>query len=443
MNLKFNLQFFGSSGSTRQYRKRDPEPDELVNLRNGLYESIMPGLQAFDSSAWQKAQETTNNALQQQNQLVSQLSGSLGQNNDLLNEMMNVVRTGNVPTGITDKLNAGLNGLSNRGVLNSSITSQGVSRLGQQAADAYNKNYLNAFNSVLSGYGQGLQSAQGNTNALLSGINAVGQIPSQAYEGAYAGLMPAFNMWKAWQNSYDNREDYDTVVKQGSSGCITGDTIVTLENEENIPVSELKNGDLIKAWNFDDGCLSNEALTAFFKQIYDKDIDVIRLHFKDGSNVGVIYEHLFFDMTSGKFIAINNKDNDEFIGHNFAKVNNSGKITPVKLVAISHEKTRESYAPQTGEYLSFLVNGFISGNDGQLGLCNRFDFDTERMIYKDKSNDLLNYGRLGYNALKDIVSKEFFQKHRCDEFSVAIGKGLMTLEQLRGYLKKFSHCFLI
>lgn len=108
-----------------------------------------------------------------------------------------------------------LNGLANRGVVNSSITSQGVNNLSQAAADAYNRNYLNAFNSVINGYAQGLQGAQSNAGTLMQGVNALGSIPGQAYEGATAPLMPGFNMWKAWQNSYDNREDFDTVVKQG------------------------------------------------------------------------------------------------------------------------------------------------------------------------------------------------------------------------------------
>lgn len=227
MKLKFDIQFFGGGGSTEQVRKRDPEPTELTNLRGELYNKILPGLQSFDANSWTQAQNTVNNALQQQNQLLGQIPNSISQGNNILNDMMNVFKTGNIPTGLTDKLNSGvnkelqssmgnmLNGLSNRGVLNSSITSQGISRLGQQAADAYNKNYLSAFNSVINGYGQGLQGALGNTNSLLSGLQAVGNIPSNAYEGAYAGLMPAFNFWKQWQNSYDGREDYDTIVKQG------------------------------------------------------------------------------------------------------------------------------------------------------------------------------------------------------------------------------------
>ena len=455
MKLKFDIQFFGSGGSTQQVRKRDPEPTELTDLRNELYNKILPGLQSFNANSWSQAQNTANNALQQQNQLLGQLPNSLSQGNNILNNMMNVVKTGNIPTGITDKLNSGvnkelqssmgnmLNGLSNRGVLNSSITSQGISRLGQQAADAYNKNYLSAFNSVINGYGQGLQGALGNTNSLLSGLQAVGNIPSNAYEGAYAGLMPAFNFWKAWQNSYDGREDYDTIVQQGSS-CITGDTLITLSSGKEIPVSELKNSDKIKSWDFEKGCVTSAPLTAFFKHTSDNEYNVIRIKFEDNSSVGIIDEHLFFDLTIGKFVAVNS-DSQEFIGHEFAKVTTDGHIIPVKVTKIFQDgKASESYAPQSEGHLNFLANGFISGNDGQLGLCNRFDFDIEKMRYNPdkKANDLENYGKLDYNYFKNIISKDFFYKNHCEEFSVAFAKGLMSRNEFKAYLEKFAHCFL-
>ena len=224
----FDIQLFGGGGSSSQrIQKRDPEPENLTNLRNSLYEAISPSIQIYDPAQWQKAQNISNNALEQQQKLIGGVGGAIDKSNGILDEMMNVVRTGAVPSALTDAANASvnkglqsgmgsmLNSLGNRGVVNSSITSKGINGLAQNAADAMNANYLNAYNSVINGYAHGLNGAQGNTSALLGAANAVGNVPTQAYEGASAALMPAFNFWKAWQNSYDNREDYDTIVKQG------------------------------------------------------------------------------------------------------------------------------------------------------------------------------------------------------------------------------------
>lgn len=227
MNLRFNLQFFGGGQETEQVRKRDKQPAELNTLANGLYNKIYPGLQNFDSNSWSQAQNIANNAISQQNNLLSQLPNTLNQSNNVLSELLDFTKTGNIPTALANNMNASvnkelqgsmgnmLNSLAGRGVVNSSITSQGISRLGQQAADAFNRNYLTAYNTVLGGYGQALQGSQNNVNSLLSALSATGSIPSQAYEGAYAGLMPAFNFWKNWQSLENSKpEEYDTVVKQ-------------------------------------------------------------------------------------------------------------------------------------------------------------------------------------------------------------------------------------
>ena len=225
---KFNLQFFGSSStSTQRIQKRDPEPQELKDLRLGLYGKIAPGIETFDTDTWQKAQNLSNQALDQQSRLLQQIPNTVNQTNTLADEIASVARTGNIPTALTNAMNASvnqglqssmgtmLNNLGNRGVLNSSVTTAGTNQLSQAAADAFNKNYLTAYQAVLSGLGQGLQGTQSSTASLLSTLGAVGNIPGQTYESLGAQLTPAFNLWKNWQSSYDNREDYDTIVKEG------------------------------------------------------------------------------------------------------------------------------------------------------------------------------------------------------------------------------------
>jgi len=456
MIFKFNLQFFGSKTSTQQIPKRNPMPEELNNLAKGLYDKIYPGLQSFDSNSFQQAQQISNDAIKQQGELLSQLPNSLTQNNNILNEMLGVTRSGNIPSGLSNALNASvnkelqggmgnmLNSLSGRGVLNSSITNQGISRLGQQAADAFNKNYLTAYNSVLSGYGQALQGSQNNTGNLVNALGALGNIPTQAYEGAYAPIMPAFNFWKTWQQLENSKpEMYDTVVTQKSSTCITGDTLITLKNGDKVPVEELNEDEEIEVWDFDNGCVAYAPLAAFFKGNEENGADVIRVKFEDGSNVGVVFEHLFFDLTLGKFVAVNAESQD-YIGHEFAKVLENGDVCSVKVVEIANDgKVTKTYAPHPVRHWNFTVNGFISGNDGQLGFCNRFKFDVNSMKYDErfKAGAIIYHGVSGYQEFSDLMSPEFFIKNKFEEAAVAYGRGLMTPEYFRAYLRKFKYCF--
>lgn len=184
-----------SKTKTTQIKKRDPEPSELKNLRMGLFNKIYPGLESFDTETWKRAQELANKALTTQDNLLSQLPNSLEQSNNAVQEILNTARTGNIPSGVMERLNATvnrvlqsgmgnmLNSLANRGVLTSSVTNAGTNQLLQAAADAFNRNYLSAYQAVLGGLCQWLQASQNNTASLLSGLQGAGNVPSQVDEG--------------------------------------------------------------------------------------------------------------------------------------------------------------------------------------------------------------------------------------------------------------------
>ena len=451
--MKFDLQFFGGTKtSTQRIPKRDPEPEGLTNLRNNLSDIFSNSLEGFDRDSWGKAQGIANNALDQTTALMGQLTGENGQlarNNALVDEIANIARTGTLPSTLTDAMNASvnqglqssmgsmLNGLANRGVLNSSVTTAGTNQLSQAAADAYNKNYLTAYQSVLSGMGSALQGQQNNTRATLSALGALGSIPSQAYETVGAGLTPAYNFWKDWQNFYQSDDPYDTIVTQKPSSCITGDTLVTLEDGREIPVSELQDDDKIQVWDFGKGEVSSAPLTAFVKRSDPDGFSVIRVEFEDGSNVGTIQGHLFFDLTLDKFVEVS-ADSQDFAGHEFAKVK-GGKVIPVKVTAIYPDgKAAESYGPQAMGSWNFIAGGFITGNEGQLAMCNMFDFDGVRWDAAKRTSDLAKYGLLSYSSLEDVISRRTFDANHCEELSVAFGKGLVSCEAFSNYLKNVA-----
>ena len=185
-------------GTWGRFPKRGTEPQGLTDLRKTLGTNIMSGLQDFDPNSWKTAQNLANQARGVQSNLLENLSDKnnlIQQNRDLVNEITNIARNGTLPTNITNALNDSvnkglqssmgtmLNNLASRGVLNSSVTTAGTNQLAQAAADSFNRNYLSAYQAVLSGLGQGLQGSQNNLTSLLSTLGAVGNVPSQTYEG--------------------------------------------------------------------------------------------------------------------------------------------------------------------------------------------------------------------------------------------------------------------
>ena len=69
-----------------------------------LYNKILPGIQSFDPNSWSKAQEISDNAMGKMNGLIDQMPGTLTQGNKFLEGLEGVLTTGDILTGVTDKL---------------------------------------------------------------------------------------------------------------------------------------------------------------------------------------------------------------------------------------------------------------------------------------------------------------------------------------------------
>lgn len=221
---------------------------------------------------------------------ADKINGATGLLSDYAREMAALARTGKIAPAMTDAMNASvaramnqsigqnLNDLAARGVLNSTVTNRGLQNINDAAADAYSKNYLNAYNAALNAWQGaagaqnqvigGYRNAQGAINDTIAGknaaiggqkaamdaltqaingygtaANAVSQniaaqnaalggynsaltaqrglmqdylnMPKQIIDSATALYSPAYSFWKDLQHSYDSKEDYDTIVKQG------------------------------------------------------------------------------------------------------------------------------------------------------------------------------------------------------------------------------------
>jgi hypothetical protein len=209
-----------------RYDKRDPDP-RLDDLRNRLYDVVSPGIEMFDSNSWQRALDRQNKAADMSDSLMSGIPGNIDANQAMLDEYLNVLRSGTVPQPLADNMTASvnrglqsgmgsmLNSSASRGVLNSSVTNQGIGNLSRAAANAFQDNYSNIWNSVLSGYQGGMNAGNQNVSARIGAVNAANDQGRNAWEQAAAPVTLPFNFWKEAQASYDRREDYDTVVEQG------------------------------------------------------------------------------------------------------------------------------------------------------------------------------------------------------------------------------------
>lgn len=84
-----------------------------------------------------------------------------------------------------------------------------------QNYNAVGNQYNNLGNQKLGYIGQANQYASGFDQSMMGAYDRWMDQPGKLWENYYAPGMGQYNFWKDWQNSYDRREDYDTVVHQG------------------------------------------------------------------------------------------------------------------------------------------------------------------------------------------------------------------------------------
>lgn len=241
---RINLTFFKGGGPTEQVRKRDPEPQELTDLRSQINRMLAPLMGGSKQPGWDetdfgrgyndtsKRKDQALNYYDQTSKALSDKSIAGVKDFDYLSDTMrDVSSTGVIPQAITDNLNesinrslnksigSSLNNFGNRGIINSSVTNQSMGALSDSASDAYAKNYLSAYDSILNGLGSTINANKGVYDSEISGLNTATntflETPTKLWQGLQQQFNPSYTFWKDWQNSYDSTEDYDTIVHQG------------------------------------------------------------------------------------------------------------------------------------------------------------------------------------------------------------------------------------
>ena len=121
-------------------------------------------------------------------------------------------------------------------------------------------------------------------------------------------------------------------------------------------------------------------------------------------------------------------------------------MTAVTLVdvEISTEVT-VAYSPVTYGHLCYYVNGMLSMPGGIGGLFNIFEIDAETMKYDEEAMaaDIAQYGLYTYEELNALVPvpEVMFDAVNGQYLKVAVGKGIVTLEQIGELVERYSDLF--
>ena len=224
--------------------------------------------------------------------------------------------------------------------------------------------------------------------------------------------------------------------------CLVEGTLITMADGTKKKVEDIVPGDMLLIFNHETGKY-DVAPVLFNDSEERRNYNVINLVFSDGTIIKVVSEHGFFDLDLMKYVYINESTYLDYVGHRFFYsdiINGSISSDEVTLVNsyITNEYTKV-YSPVTKYHLNYFTNNLLSMPGGIEGLFNIFEYD-ENLKYDEekKQNDIETYGLYTYEDFKDLVSYEIYESFPANYFAVAIGKGLLTWDDIYYYIERYT-----
>ena len=286
--------------------------------------------------------------------------------------------------------------------------------------DKYNKGLVNAITSASVFYANGSQLDEKTAQAAMDELNGTGWLTDENK--------------KKLQSLYDDAYNDD-------GGCFAKGTMITVADGSQVAVENLKVGDAVLVFNHSTGAVDISPISFIF---YDgqKEYDVLKLNFEGAASVEVLYAHGFFDTGLRKYVLIDPENVKEFIGHKFYRVvceNGAYRKEAVTLTDFElYRKETECYSVLTAGHINNIVNGMLAVTDDIKGLYNVFELDSDyKYDEAQMAADIEKYGLFTYDDWRDYATEEQFDAFNGACLKVAIGKGLVTVEEIVGYINRF------
>lgn len=235
-----------------------------------------------------------------------------------------------------------------------------------------------------------------------------------------------------------------TIETRGS--CIAAGSLITLADGSQKKVEDLTGEELLLVWNLETGSFDTAPIV-FIDSDAECEYEIINLIFSDGTEVKVISEHAFWDYDINEYVYLDRYAN-KYIGHWFNKqtTDEGGNFVNIAVqlvdVVITYEVTT-AYSPVTYSHLCYYVNGMLSMPGGISGLFNIFEVDPDTMMYDREAMeaDIAEYGLFTYEDFEGLISEEVFEAFNGKYLKVAIGKGILTWDDIFYLVERYSQFF--
>ena len=245
-----------------------------------------------------------------------------------------------------------------------------------------------------------------------------------------------------------NNQNYDSstiymatgpVNINASSSCLVEGTLITLADGTTKKVEDITSDDYLLVFNHESGKL-DVAKVLFNDSESLAEYTIINLKFSNGSIVRVVSEHGFFDLDLNKYVYITATNYHSYIGHKFYGLDDDyAGIEFVLTDAYLTKETVRVYSPVTAYHLNYFTEGLLSMPGGIDGLFNIFEYDNNLQYDSELMEaDITKYGLLDYSVFEGLVPYEVYLAFPAKYFNVAIGKGLLTWDDIYYLINRYS-----
>ena len=256
------------------------------------------------------------------------------------------------------------------------------------------------------------------------------QLLNKTAAGTYTFTMPGSNV--TIKASSEKKNDI----------CVTPDTLVMLADGTQKRIDELQLTDMLLVWNFYEGKYDVAPISILDNHGYNT-VDVLTLIFADGTTIGTINGHGFFDKALNEFVILKTDNVADFVGHSFVKLDGDGYST-TELVGYRIEtRYTEVWSLLTVVHYNAILEGMWAVTEAQVPNSPAYLMPFvvgEDMKYDSESMqaDIEKYGLYTYEEFAMYCTKEQFEALGLKYFKVAVGKGAITREEIIYLLE--LHC---
>ena len=281
-----------------------------------------------------------------------------------------------------------------------------------------------------------------SSNGLVNTGNSARTIPvSYSFKDNNNGDVLTFShTWSVAENKdaqYKYSDFCNGTLTKLEEGCLVEGTLITMADGTQKPVEELKVGDMVMVFNHVSG--KYEAMPLIFNTHADdteaQNYDVLYLQFANDKEVKIVQSHGFFDTTLMQYVYINYDNFEDFIGHEFYAISEDGTGERVELTnAFIKNECVRIFCPVTYFHMNSFANGFLNTPNipGDItGLVNYFEYDAD-LKYNDEAmqRDIEKYGLYTYDDFSEYISEDAYNSSPSVYLKVAVGKGMITYEQI-------------